>query len=142
MKPNFICIGAQKGGTTSLIKYLNYHPKIYMKQGECHFFDRSLSDGPLTKQDIKKYENSFTTKKRIIGEKTPSYSYLKYAIDRIYNYDKNIKLIFLLREPISRAYSQYNMTLNFNDKTLDDVTEYEMMNTFINDNCLELGELH
>ena len=45
MKPNYICIGAQKGGTCSLIRYLNYHPKIYMKGGESHFFDRPLNNG-------------------------------------------------------------------------------------------------
>ena len=30
MKPKYICIGVQKGGTCSLIKYLNLHPEIYM----------------------------------------------------------------------------------------------------------------
>ena len=49
------------------------------------------------------------TNKLIVGEKTPSYCYLKYAIDRIYDYNKNMKLILILREPISRAYSQYTM---------------------------------
>tara|TARA_X000000950_G_C13917778_1_gene661855 strand:+ start:5777 stop:5917 length:141 start_codon:yes stop_codon:yes gene_type:complete len=38
MKPNFICIGAQKGGTESLIKYLDLHPEIYMAKREIHFW--------------------------------------------------------------------------------------------------------
>lgn len=109
MKPNYICIGVQKGGTTSLINYLNIHPDIHMQSGEKHFFDRKLSEGKLTKEDIEKYEKQFKTNKLIVGEKTPSYCYLRYAIDRIYDYDKNIKLIILLREPISRAYSHINM---------------------------------
>ena len=112
MKPNYICIGVQKGGTCSLINYLNIHPEINMTREDKHFFDRKLSDGELSDNDIKKYEESFKTNKPIVGEKTPSYCYLRYAIDRIYDYDKNMKLIILLREPISRAFSQYNMELN------------------------------
>ena len=52
MKPNYICIGVQKGGTCSLIQYMNYHPKIYMHQEEKHFFDRKLSIGELTEKDM------------------------------------------------------------------------------------------
>lgn len=104
MKPNFICVGVQKAVTTSLIEYLNSHPSIHMEKKEKHFFDRKLSIGHLTEKDYKNYENSFNTNKSIIGEKTPSYNYLRYCIDRIYNYDKNIKLIILLREPIKRHF--------------------------------------
>ena len=66
---NFICIGVQKGGTKSLIEYMNLHPEIYMAEGEKHFFDRPLSYGELTKEDIKNYESTFKTNKLIIGEK-------------------------------------------------------------------------
>tara|TARA_B100000424_G_scaffold236520_1_gene201499 strand:+ start:2604 stop:3365 length:762 start_codon:yes stop_codon:yes gene_type:complete len=130
MKPNYLCIGVQKGGTTSLINYLNYHPEIYMMQGEMHFFDKKLSKGKLTENDIKEYEDSFQTKKEIVGEKTPSYCYLRYALDRIYDYNKNIKLIIILREPISRAFSAYNMSINQMKKTLNDVTEYDILKAF------------
>ena len=141
MKPNFICIGTQKGGTGSLIEYLNIHPDIFMKPGESHLFDRPLINGKLTKKDIIKYENSFQTNKILIGEKTPSYNYLRYAMDRIYNYDKNIKLIILLREPIARAFSQYNMSLSFLKKTLNDVTEKEIINTFKQQENIKLHKL-
>lgn len=141
MKPNFLCIGVQKGGTTSLIKYLNYHPKIYMADREKHLFDRPLSKGELTKEDIKKYEKSFQTNKLIVGEKTPSYNYLRYAMDRIYNYDKNIKLIIILREPISRAFSHYNMTLNNRMKNLNDVTEKQILNAFKKEENIKLHQV-
>ena len=52
MKPNYICIGVQKGGTTSLIKYLNLHPEIYLADKEKHFFDKKLSNGELSDKDI------------------------------------------------------------------------------------------
>ena len=133
MKPNYLCIGVQKGGTTSLNAYMNYHPEIYMAHGERHFFDRKLSEGELTKKNIENYENYFKTTKSIIGEKTPSYNYLRYAIDRIYNYDKNIKLIILLREPISRSYSQFNMDLiRYQNKNLKDLSNKEIEDEFKN----------
>lgn len=146
MKPNYICIGVQKGGTSSLINYLNLHPDIYMVNEEIHFFDRKLSEGELSDEDIKKYEKSFNsskikTTKTIVGEKSPSYCYLRYAIDRIYNYDKNMKLIIILREPISRAFSQYNMNLNIKKETLNDKSEEEIFNEVISQENIKLNQL-
>ena len=142
MKPNYICIGVQKGGTHSLSKFLNYHPEIYLadkvnewEKNERHFFDRPVIDGELTNKDIDEYENSFITNKPIIGEKTPSYNYLRYAMDRIYNYDKNMKLIILLREPIARAFSHYNMTF---EKKMDKVTDQEILKHLKKDENLKL----
>jgi hypothetical protein len=84
---------------------MNQHPDVYMKSGECHFFD----DKEFTEAGIRDYESGFSTIKRFIGEKTPAYCYLRYSIDRIHKYNPNMKLIMILREPISRSYSQYNM---------------------------------
>jgi hypothetical protein len=104
--PTFICIGVQKGGSTSFISYMNQHPEVYMREKEVHYFDSK----ELTPRNTAKYESEFTPRnKTIIGEKTPSYCYLQYAINRIHTYNPNIKLILLLREPIARAYSQYNL---------------------------------
>jgi len=106
-KPTYLCIGVQKGGTTSLRVYINQHPEIYMSPKEGQFFNTCTLDA----QAIKKYESTFNqhNNKPIIGEKTPDYCYKHYAIDRIYSYNPKMKLILILREPISRAYSQYNM---------------------------------
>jgi len=146
MKPNYICIGVQKGGTQSLINYLNFHPEIYMANREMHFFDRRLSYGKLSDEDIKKYEESFNLKKlkitkQIVGEKTPSYCYLRYAIDRIYNYNQNMKLIIILREPISRSFSQYNMNLNSKGKTLNDKTDEQIINKFKEQENIKFDEI-
>lgn len=166
VRPTFICIGVQKSGTTSLINYLSQHPKIFMKQGESHFFDTCefgnyekkqnnlTSDSVFcvetnysglyhNKEDFFRieYEDTFITDKIIVGEKTPSYNYLRFAMDRIYNYNPNIKLILILREPISRAFSQYNMELNFNGKTLNDVTEEQIIKDFEKQENIKLSEL-
>lgn len=45
----------------------------------------------------------------MVGEKTPFYCYDKKSIDRIHKHYPDIKLIMILREPIQRAYSQWNM---------------------------------
>jgi hypothetical protein len=137
VKPNFLCIGVQKSGTTSLINYLNQHPEIFMQNNEPHFFDTTEP----TESEIIKYENTFKTNKLIVGEKTPSYNFLQFAIDRIYNYNPNMKLILILREPISRAFSQYNMDINFQNKTLNDVNEQQIMIDFEKEQNIKLSEL-
>ena len=103
MKPNYLLIGVQKAGTTSILNILNQHPNIYMHD-EIHYFDN--------KYEKINYELQLKTKKKCIGEKTPSYCYLRFVIDRIKNDYPDIKLIIILREPIQRAFSQYNMEIN------------------------------
>ena len=122
VKPTFLLIGVQKGGTTSLMRHLNRHKDIFFHQGEMAFFSNNNS----YKKGIKEYENKFNrglenhiqwmkTNKNIIknptiyGEKTPEYIYNKKALERIKKYNPKIKLIVILREPISRAFSQWNM---------------------------------
>ena len=138
VKPTFLCIGVQKSGTTSLINYLNQNNEIFIKTGESHFFDAIEP----TESEIANYENTFETNKLIVGEKTPSYNYLQYAMDRIYNYNSNIKLILILREPISRAFSQYNMNLNYNNKTLHDVNEEQILIDFEKEENIKLSEIN
>jgi hypothetical protein len=133
MELNFICIGVQKGGTTSLINYMNQHPEIYMCKTELHYFD---SPEFKTLQKLK-----ISTDKLIVGEKTPSYNYLFYALRNIHTYNPNMKLILLLREPISRAYSNYNMNLNFKHKSLSDVTDEEIMADFEADEHIMLHNI-
>lgn len=108
-EPNFIIVGVQKGGTTSLIHYLNQHSNIYVYPSEIHFFDKKYNNG------IKFYENHFRTNKKVVGEKTPIYCYKRICIDRIYKHYPNIKLIIILREPIQRAFSQWNMCQSRHD---------------------------
>jgi hypothetical protein len=105
-KPNFLIVGAQKSGTESHTVHLNQHPDVYMYEGEGHFFDRADYQ-----PDYDEYHEFFKDVKNeiVIGEKTPSYMYFHFAIDNIYEYNPDMKLIMFLREPIRRAYSQYSM---------------------------------
>ena len=110
-KIGFIICGTQKGGTTALDRYLRLHPEICMaNKKEVHFFD---SDKYFQKQnpDFSKYHFHFNPKDhhKIIGEATPIYMYWENAIKRIHNYNPNMKLIAVLRDPSARAFSHWNM---------------------------------
>jgi hypothetical protein len=140
VKPTFLCIGVQKAGTTSLIEYLSLSSDIYIHKREVHFFDKPKND-KITVNDIKNYENLFQTDKLIVGEKTPSYNYLQFAIDRIYYYNPNMKLILILREPISRAFSQYNMDLMIQKKDLSHVTDQDICSFFEKEKHKKLSEI-
>jgi len=106
--PDFIIIGVQKGGTSSLFFYLSQHPQINVsKVKEIHFFDYNFSKG------INWYKNQFPTKKifkkELTGEASPYYIFHPLVPERIYNSFPNVKLIVMLRNPIDRAYSHFNM---------------------------------
>ena len=112
-KPDFIIVGAQKGGTTSLAYHLDKHPDIYVDPAEVHFFENPhFFDDNNEIKNPNQYQSFFKrTKKKIKGDKTPCYMYLRPAIHRIHKYAPNTKLIILLREPIQRCFSEYNMIL-------------------------------
>lgn len=124
-KLDFLVIGTQKGGTTSIIPHFNQHPDIFMYKDEIHFFDSKIENTNYTS-----YHNKFPKdiQNKFIGEKTPSYCYLQFAIDRIYKYNPDIKLVFILRDPIKRAYSEWNMYKNnfkFKKPFLESIKEIE-----------------
>ena len=103
--PNFIVPGAMKSGTTALRIYLSQHPEIYVVNKEIHFFDREEN----FKKGKKWYEKFFEdwSGEKAIGEKTPGYLYNEKVPERMYGILPDVKLIFLLRNPIDRAYSHY-----------------------------------
>lgn len=110
-KVDFLIIGAQKGGTTALYYYLRNHPEIEMaKEKEVHFFDDE-NIFATTPPNYSIYESQFANNKnaRLFGEATPIYLYWNPSCKRILEYNPNIKLIALLRNPIERAYSHWNM---------------------------------
>jgi hypothetical protein len=113
MKVSFLIVGAQKGGTTALDTYLRPHPQICMaERKEAHYFDEDSlfsSNGRL--MDHTSYHALFNPKreKRVLGEATPIYMYWWEAPKRIWQYNPQMKLIALLRDPIDRAYSHWNM---------------------------------
>ncbi|MEI6123995.1 MAG: sulfotransferase [Bacteroidota bacterium] len=120
MVVNFLIVGTQKGGTTALARFIAQHPKVFIpSQKELHYFDN--------KDFFKKYPPNYTIyhdwfqpneNQILLGEATPIYMYWKKAAKRIFLYNPCMKLIFILRNPIDRAYSHYNMEINCNNEYL------------------------
>jgi hypothetical protein len=111
ISPSFLIIGAQKAATSSLYTYLIQHPSVVPpKQKEVNFFniDSNYKQGESYYQNqFHKYYNPF--KKHITFEATPEYLYLPSVPERIHEFNKDIKLIIVFREPTERAYSAWNM---------------------------------
>lgn len=104
--PDFIIIGTQRGGTSSLFSYLSQHSQIRMPvTKEVHFFDNNYEKG------IDWYRNHFPVIDEnsgiITGEASPYYMFHPHAAQRVYNDTPKTRLIVLLRNPINRAYSHF-----------------------------------
>lgn len=113
--PTLMLIGVQKGGTSSLHSYLGQHPNIKGAiDKEVHFFDRDN----IFNRGVHWYEsqfinlNPFARVKQYV-DATPDYMYRPDAIPRMAQMYPNVKLVMILREPVSRAYSAWNMYRDF-----------------------------
>ncbi len=112
-KVDFVIAGTQKGGTSALDAYLRLNPEICMPQKtkEIHFFDadKLFSVG---EPDYRLYHAFFRPKKahRVLGEASPNYMHCEEFARRAHAYNPDIKIILSLRNPVDRAYSNWNMT--------------------------------
>ncbi|WP_227271330.1 sulfotransferase family protein [Roseobacter weihaiensis] len=125
MTPDFIIGGAPKCGTTSLHQILDQHPEAWVAKNELYFFD---VDDPIAHGDFLEmdgsdlswrdprdpavrdfYENRFAEAPQgcLIGEDTTTYLMSDVAAFRIQATDPKVKVIFMLRDPVKRAFSQY-----------------------------------
>jgi len=114
--PNFLLVGATKAATTWLYQRLNEHPEIYVPSlKEVNYFSRRY-DRPQ-----EWYLSFFTDVKeeKAIGELSPSYFTSAEAPSRIKAFNPNMRLIFMLRNPIQRVYSHYCMELRYNTVSED-----------------------
>ena len=107
--PNFIIVGTMKSGTSSLADLLSSNNNIYIPEKELHFFDNFGGYKKRWNYGLDWYSKQFLNaeENQIIGEKTPTYSYLKEVPERISKTLPNVKLIWIFREPIARTYSNY-----------------------------------
>ena len=109
--PNFICLGAQKAGTTTLHDILKQHPDIYLPEDkEAPFFNEDETYNKGLDWWMKEYFADYDGKK-LLGVMTPEYLYYEEVPARIFNdCGPDIKLIVILRQPVDRAYSNYLMS--------------------------------
>ncbi|MFY9260095.1 MAG: sulfotransferase domain-containing protein [Gallionella sp.] len=109
-KVDFVIAGVQKAGTSALDAYLRAHPEICMaKQKEVHFFDRTRFFWLIPNYFAYHAHFSAENTHQLFGEATPIYAYWDVSIQRIWKYNPQMKIIVVLRNPIERAYSHWNM---------------------------------
>ncbi len=105
--PDYIIIGAAKAGTTALHFMMQQHPQITrFPLHEIHFFDLQFDKGM---EWYKKQFPAVDRKKLLVGEKSPYYIFHPWVPERVFTTCPSCKIIAILREPVSRAYSHYLM---------------------------------
>ncbi len=120
-KVDFFCVGVAKAGTTTLHDLLGLQNTVSLPQRkETNYFSFGISGkpaftGPLdhssvnepTVVSLEEYRNDFDHQQdSLFGEICPSYA-LDGAAANIYRHNPDAKIIILLREPVSRAFSNY-----------------------------------
>lgn len=100
--PDFLIIGAQRSGTSSLYQHLARHPNVKRAaRKEVHFFDTHFHRG------LDWYRAQFPFS-GVTGEASPSYLFLPHVPERVKQALPTVKLIAILRNPIDRALSSYH----------------------------------
>ncbi|MEM1427009.1 MAG: sulfotransferase domain-containing protein, partial [Cyanobacteria bacterium P01_H01_bin.130] len=127
--PNFIIVGVQKCGTSSLYSYLAQHPQVIPSiVKEIDFFSRAkhfgyglpwyLAHFPWLQQDAQ----------WITGEASPDYFHTPDTPQRVAEAVPNVKLIALLRDPVDRLISHYEhwVRQGYETRSLEEVTASEL----------------
>ena len=109
---SFLICGAQKSGTSALHDYLQHHPQLDLPSvKELHLFDNEQwdwSDAGLDRLDAHTAHH-FQRTDRVCGEATPVSLWWGPAMERIWRYNPAMRLIAILRNPITRAYANWRM---------------------------------
>ena len=153
-RPDFLCVGVHKGGTTWLYQQLDSHPDFWMPPlKELHYFDQlsrvqrpssprcrderdrrflesinSLSAKPYI--DFEHYAQLFEPKGSLLsGDISPNYSTLSNKIVRqIVRYFPKLKVIFLARDPVERVWSHLSMEVHYHQIEAFDVSDIDEVN--------------
>jgi hypothetical protein len=128
--PDFVVIGTQKGGTSFFYRLLTEHPLVRVAAAkELHFFDNKFSEG------VGWYRRCFSEgehvggQRTITGEASPSYLFDPQVPERMARVVPEVRLIALLRNPVDRAYSHYQMEVGRGKeaRSFEEATEEEMI---------------
>jgi Sulfotransferase domain len=131
--PDYLIIGAQRAGTTSLHRYLVQHPGVRttLRTKGVHFFDTGYGRG------MSWYASRFPTRLTAwyvarrhgvelrTGEASPYYLFHPHVPARVAEHLPQVKLIALLRDPVVRAYSHYQHEVARGFETLSFVEAIE-----------------
>lgn len=106
---DFVIIGAQKSGTTSLHEVMKMHPKITMPASkEVPIFNRTdLSPDEIAAKAASLFQGSPAGSLK--GKASPQYLPSKTALENLYAINPKMKIIAILRDPVERSYSHFRM---------------------------------
>ncbi|XP_022316378.2 heparan sulfate glucosamine 3-O-sulfotransferase 6-like [Crassostrea virginica] len=111
--PRAIIIGVKKGGTRALLEFLRVHPDVKATGPEPHFFDKHYHKG----LDWYRSLMPETLPHQITIEKTPSYFVTSEVPSRIFKMSNSTKLVLVVRDPVTRAVSDYTQILSKHGKS-------------------------
>ena len=108
--PNFFILGAPKCGTTSLARWLEQHPQVFMSPiKEPHFYSTDLANRSV--QSSERYTRLFdgvTEAHRAIGEASTWYLFSHEAVANIEQEHPGSRYIVMTRDPVAMAHSLYH----------------------------------
>jgi len=139
--PDFLVIGTQKGGTSFFYRLLTQHPLVRAAAAkEIHFFDNKFAEG------VGWYRRCFSEGERIdrhrtiTGEASPSYLFDPQVPERMARIVPEARLIALLRNPVDRAYSHYQMEVRRGKeaRSFEEATQEEMTSAESEGNTVDL----
>ncbi|CAF0731217.1 unnamed protein product [Brachionus calyciflorus] len=117
--PDAILIGAKKSGTRALLTFISTHPNVSAADSEIHFFDKYYHLG----LDWYKSQMPYSNDNQIVIEKTPKYLVDPKVPQRVFQMNKNIKLIVILRNPVTRAISEFVQSQHRQKRNINNVNE-------------------
>jgi hypothetical protein len=111
--PTFMVVGTQKAATTWLYECLHEHPEVFVPETkELHYFcppDRCRVSQRHCGAEWYAQQFAGAGEARAVGELTTDYMFLPNVADELYKFNSKLNLVFLLRNPVDRAYSAYWM---------------------------------
>lgn len=111
MLPTFIIAGVEKSGSTSLYNYLAQHPTVFMSDiKEPNFF---LGTGPITTEEEYRWLFREARPDQARGEASVGYMNDPSSAARMRSLLPDVDVVIMLRHPVERAYSHYNMLVSF-----------------------------
>jgi hypothetical protein len=114
MLPTFVCIGAQKTGTSWLYSQLLQHPQVFLPTvKELNFFHRELPQSWYARH----FDRAASEQAR--GDISPNYMVLPGVAGRMHALLPAARLICIVREPVARAKSQYPMAVKLGNLPAD-----------------------
>ncbi|NEX17220.1 MAG: sulfotransferase [Halochromatium sp.] len=124
---SFLGIGAQKAGTTWLYEQMRLHPEVAFPLGkEAHFWTN-----PHSVTDQARYLEAFDLCSVKAGEITPAYALLDTdPIRRIHEIAPELRIVYILRDPIARAWSSALMALSRAEMSIDEASDQWFIDHF------------